>query len=91
MRFKLVIPALVAGFSLAAAFSTPASAQYVYGSGYYGPGPYGPAYAPRPLPYYYYGGPATGPLFYGDGWVPYPIYEHSRPGSVDPFVRPPGS
>ena len=93
MRSKLVIPALMVGISVAVtALSTPASAQYgrVYGPSYY----YGPApsYGPRPFRGAYgtyYEGPVIGPLFYGDGWVPEPIFDHSRPGGIDPTIRPP--
>jgi hypothetical protein len=89
MRFKLVIPAVAA---LATMLAAPAYAQYEggYGPGYYGPTYYGPAYRHRVFRGAYNEGPAIGPLFYGDGWVPEPIYDHSRPGGVDPNIRPPG-
>ena len=94
MRSKLVIPTLAAGISLAAAFCTPASAQYgpVYGPHFTGPNAYGVIYGPRvfPAPYAaYYGEPVIGPFFYGDGWVPEPIFDHSSPGGIDPYIRPP--
>ena len=95
MRSKLVIPALAIGISLAAALITPASAQYgpVYGPYFNGPTAYGGVvYGPRVFrgPYaVYYGEPAIGPFFYGDGWVPEPIFDHSRPGGIDPYIRPP--
>ena len=96
MRSKLMIPALVIGIGAAmSGLSAPASAQYgrVYGPSYYygpgpvygGPGPFRGAYGT------YYEGPVIGPLFYGDGWVPESIYQPSRPGSIDPYIRPPGS
>jgi len=89
MRSKLVIPAVAA---LAVTLAAPAYAQYEggYAPGYYGPAYYGPGYRHRVFRGAYNEGPAIGPLFYGDGWVPEPIYDHSRPGGVDPNIRPPG-
>jgi len=95
MRSKLVIPALAVCVTIATtALTTPASAQYGPGYAppyYYGPNAYGPVYGPRPFRGYgtYYEGPVIGPLFYGDGWVPESIYQHSRPGGIDPYIRPP--
>jgi hypothetical protein len=88
MRLKFVIPALAV---LATTMAAPAYAQYarVYGPGYYGPTYGGPAYRHRVFRGAYNEGPAIGPLFYGDGWVPEPIYDHSRPGGIDPNIRPP--
>jgi hypothetical protein len=88
MRLKLFVPALALLTTTLAA--VPATAQYapVYGPGYYGPGYYGPAYRTRVFRDSYNYGPAIGPLFYGDGWVPEPIFDHSRAGGVDPYIRP---
>jgi hypothetical protein len=88
MRLKLVIPALVA---LATTLAAPAYAQYepVYGPGYYGPNHYGPAYRTRGFRGAYNRAPADEPFFYNDGWVPESIYDHSRPGGIDPNIRPP--
>jgi hypothetical protein len=96
MRSTLVIPTLVVGISVAAALSTPAAAQYgpTYGPHYYGPGAYTPGYGPRPFRGgygAYYEGPMIEPFFSGDGWVPESIYQHSRPGGIDPNIRPSGS
>jgi hypothetical protein len=87
MRLKLVIPALAALAALAA----PASAQYerAYVPGYHGPGYDGPAYRTRSFRGSYNRTPAEGPFFYNDGWVPESIYDHSRPGGIDPNIRPP--
>ena len=90
MRPNLVIPALAV---LATTLAAPAHAQSgrLYGPGYYdGPAYGGPTYRTRTFRDGYNYGPAIGPLFYGDGWVPEPIYDHSRPGGVDPNIRPPG-
>jgi hypothetical protein len=86
MRFGLVIPAVAV---LATTLAAPAHAQYErgYAPGYYGPGYYGPAYRTR-VYRHVYEGPTIGPLFYGDGWVPEPIFDHSRAGGVDPYIRP---
>ncbi len=93
MRYKLIFPTLAVGIVLAAtALATAASAQYgpVYGPRYDGPGPYGypPAAIRRP---YYERGPVIEPFLYGDGWVPESIYQHSTPGGIDPYIRPPGN
>jgi hypothetical protein len=88
MQFKFVIPALAI---VATTLATPAFAQdaRVYsGAGYYGPGYEGPGYRHRVFRGAYNEGPAIGPLFYGDGWVPEPIYDHSRVGGIDPYIRP---
>jgi hypothetical protein len=89
MRVKFVIPALAV---LATTLAAPAFAQEVrvYGPGYYGPGYYGPAYRHRVFrgAYAYDEGPAIGPLFYGGGWVPEPIFDTSRTGGIDPYIRP---
>ena len=87
MRFKFVIPALAIAATTIAA---PAYAQYarVYGPGYYGQTYEGPVYRHRVFRGAYNEGPAIGPLFYGDGWVPEPIYDHSRAGGIDPYIRP---
>ena len=84
---RLVIPALAI---LTTALATPAFAQYEYGRGpvYYGPSYYGPAYGPRSFRGAYNQGPVIEPLFYGDGWVPESIWDHSRPGGIDPNIRP---
>jgi hypothetical protein len=89
MRLKLVIPALAL---LATTLAAPAYAQYerVYGPGYYGPSYYGPAYRTRTFRGAYNRGPVIEPFFYGDGWVPESIYDHSRPGGIDPNINPPG-
>ena len=86
MRSTLVMPVLAA---LAITLATPAHAQYapVYGPGFYGPVYGGPAYRTR-LFRGAYAGPVIAPPFYGDGWVPEPIFDHSRPGGVDPNIRP---
>jgi hypothetical protein len=88
MRLKFVIPALAI---FASTLAAPAYAQYasVYGPGYYGPTYYGPAYRTRAYRGTYYEGPVIEPYFYNDGWVPEPIYDHSRPGGIDPTIRPP--
>jgi hypothetical protein len=88
MRLKLVIPALTA---LATTLAAPAYAQdiRVYGPGYYGPNHYGPAYRTRVFRGAYNRAPADEPFFYNDGWVPESIYDHSRPGGIDPNIRPP--
>lgn len=88
MRLKFLIPAVaVFGTALAA----PAYAQYasVYGPGYYGPAYGGPTYRMRAFRGAYNQGPAIGPFLYGDSWVPEPIHDHSRPGGIDPNIRPP--
>jgi hypothetical protein len=87
MRVKFVIAALAV---LAATLAAPAFAQEVrvYGPGYYGPTYQGPSYRQRVFRGAYNEGPAIGPLFYGDGWVPEPIYDHSRAGGIDPYIRP---
>jgi hypothetical protein len=88
MRTKFVIPALAA---LAMTLAAPAHAQYerVYGPGYHGPAYYGPAYRTRVFRGAYDQGPVIEPLFSGDGWVPEPVFDHSRPGGIDPNIRPP--
>jgi hypothetical protein len=88
MRLKLVIPTLAA---LATTLAAPAYAQYehVYGPGYHGPSYYGPAYRTRTFRGSYNQTPADGPFLYNDGWVPESIYDHSRPGGIDPNTRPP--
>ena len=86
MRSMIVIPALAA---LAMTLAVPAHAQdvRVYGPTYYGPVYDGPAYRTRGFRGGY-AGPVIAPPFYGDGWVPEPIFDHSRPGGVDPNIRP---
>ncbi len=87
MRFKLIIPALAI---LTTALAAPAYAQYERGPGYYGPSYYGPAYRTRAFRGVYNRLPADGPFFYNGGWVPESIYDHSRPGGIDPNINPPG-
>jgi hypothetical protein len=95
MRSKLAFSTLALGFTLVGTALTPASAQYyrpAYGPRYYGPGPYVSVYPPAVVPGPYYDrGPIIAPPFYGDGWVPESIYQHSTPGGIDPYIRPPGS
>jgi len=95
MRSKLAFSVLALGAALAAtAVSTPAAAQYGpdYGPRSYGPGPYGYVYPPAvPGPYYGRGPIIAPPFLYGDGWVPESIYQHSTPGGIDPYIRPPGN
>ena len=88
MRLKLVIPALAV---LATAVAAPAYAQSerLYGPGYSGPTSYGPAYQTRTFHRAYNRAPMDEP-FYNDGWVPESIYDHSRPGGMDPNINPPG-
>jgi hypothetical protein len=88
MRLKLVIPALAV---LATAVAGPAYAQSerVYGPGYSGPTYSGPAYQTRTFHRAYNRAPMDEP-FYNDGWVPESIYDHSRPGGMDPNINPPG-
>ena len=88
MRLKLVIPALAV---LATTLAAPAYAQSerVYGPGYGGPAYYGPAYQTRTFHRAYNRAPMDEPL-YNDGWVPESIYDHSRPGGIDPNINPPG-
>jgi hypothetical protein len=87
MRLKLVIPALAV---LATAVAAPAYAQSErYGPSYSGPTYYGPAYQSRTFHRAYNRAPMDEP-FYNDGWVPESIYDHSRPGGMDPNVNPPG-
>ena len=90
MRFKLVIPALAI---LTTALAAPAYAQYerVYGPGYYGPIYHGPAYRTRIFRGAYNEGPAIEPFLPNGGWVPEPIYDPSRTGGIDPYIRPSGS
>jgi hypothetical protein len=87
MRFKLVIPAIAA---LATTLAAPAYAQYerVYAPGYSGSTYYGPAYRTRGFRGAYNRAPVAEP-FYNDGWVPESIYDHSRPGGIDPNINPP--
>ena len=87
MRLKLVVPALAV---LATTLAAPAYAQYgrVYGPGYSGPTYYGPAYRTRVFRGAYNEGPVVEPYFYNDGWVPEPIFDHSRTGGIDPYIRP---
>ena len=87
MRSLFLLPALTA---LAMTLAAPAYAQYgrVYGPGYYdGPAYGGPAYRTRVFRGAY-AAPFIEPPFYGDGWVPEPIFDHSRPGGIDPNIRP---
>jgi hypothetical protein len=88
MRLTLVIPALAV---LATTLAAPAYAQSerVYGPGYGGPAYYGPAYQTRTFHRAYNRAPMDEP-FYNDGWVPESIYDHSRPGGMDPNINPPG-
>jgi hypothetical protein len=88
MRLKLVVPALAV---LATALAAPAYAQSerAYGPGYAGPVYYGPAYQTRTFHRAYNRAPMDEP-FYNDGWVPESIYDHSRPGGMDPNINPPG-
>lgn len=88
MRSTLMIPALAA---LAITLATPAHAQYapVYGAGYYGPVYGGPAYRTRVFRGAYNQGPAIDSFLYGGSWVAEPIHDHSRPGGIDPNIRPP--
>jgi len=88
MRLKLVIPALAV---LATTLAAPAYAQSErgYGPGYSGPAYYGPAYQTRTFHRAYNRAPIEEP-FYNDGWVPESIYDHSRPGGMDPNINPPG-
>jgi hypothetical protein len=88
MRLKLAIPALAV---LATALAAPAHAQSerVYGPGYGGPAYDGPAYQTRAFRRAYNRAPMDEP-FYNGGWVPESIYDHSRPGGMDPNINPPG-
>ena len=88
MQFRFVMPALVV---FATTLAAPAYAQYtpVYGPGYYGPVYGGPAYRTRGFRGPYYAAPVIEPYFFNDGWVPEPIFDHSRPGGIDPNLRPP--
>jgi hypothetical protein len=88
MRLKPVVPALAV---LATALAVPAYAQSerAYGPGYAGPVYYGPAYQTRTFHRAYNRAPMDEP-FYNDGWVPESIYDHSRPGGMDPNINPPG-
>jgi len=88
MRMKFVIPAVAL---LATTLAAPAYAQYerAYGPGYSGPVYSGPAYRTRVFRGAYNRAPMDEP-FYNDGWVPESIYDHSRPGGIDPNINPPG-
>jgi hypothetical protein len=88
MRLKLVIPALAV---LATTLAAPAYAQSerVYGPGYHRPAYDGPATRTRGFRGAYNRAPIDEP-FYNGGWVPESVYDHSRPGGLDPNINPPG-
>ena len=88
MRYKFVISA---GAILATALVAPVSAQQErgYGFGYDSPAYEAPPHHHRAFHGSYNEAPAIGPLFHGGGWVPEPVYDHSRPGGIDPNLRPP--
>jgi hypothetical protein len=89
MQPKFVIPAVAI---LTTMLAVPAFAQEVrvYGPGYYGHAYNGPAYRMRDFRGSYAYGPAPdAPYYYNGGWVPEPIFDPSRTGGIDPYIRPP--
>jgi hypothetical protein len=92
MKTRLIAVALV---SATAALSSPAFAQDISANG---PGAYGRSYAApaAPAPHrmstfrgaYNQTQTQTEPEFYNNGWIGEGAIDHSRPGGLDPDLRP---